>query len=111
MAAFGGWGFIDWLVDQNLLSREDADRCRRVVIDAPHDGAVTMYIERLADSKLLDSEMPQEIRGGLKTEILDVVLVEKVPAGPEMVGGSYPVLYGLETPRLEEVEGHDPNSA
>lgn len=47
---------MDWLEKTGAVG--NLDHCRRVIIEASYDSVVTIYIELLADTAMLECEPP-----------------------------------------------------
>ncbi len=45
----------------------DGQKVRRVVLDIPYDGAVKVYVERLADTRALEIQWPVELKNSIIT--------------------------------------------
>lgn len=40
----------------------DGQKCRRIVLDAPYDGAVVVYVEMLTDTRILELNWTGELK-------------------------------------------------
>jgi hypothetical protein len=74
--AVGGWTFFEWLEKQGLIS--DAGGIRQIVIVAPYDDLVCMYVERLASSRALD--FSHLLGSGMGLKIIELDKDESEPA-------------------------------
>ena len=78
-----GSQFMDWLEEQGVVPPDRP--LRRVIIDAPYDGPVTIYWEELGTRDLIKDKVPQALlEAGLvriESEIDPRAELEKVLAG------------------------------
>ncbi len=73
-SAILGSDLMNMLLDQGVLKK--SDKIRRVIIDAPFDGPVTMFIERYGDERCLALDW-SAFRGGTRIMTVDQVEQEE----------------------------------
>lgn len=70
-----GWQFGQALIEAGVITPEE--RVRRIVIDAPADGPVVLYVERYGDDRLL--QVATTLRG---VTVLPAAEGQQEPANP-----------------------------
>jgi hypothetical protein len=64
-----GQTFIEWLVKQGIIKDS---LVQRVVIDAPYNDVMRVYVQRLGSTVFLGVDLPAELRVELKASVMEV---------------------------------------